>query len=81
LGEILSQMFITYSGCLLPLLIVLNLFFGQFFFKPGQWLAIEGILILLLMLHSYIATRRFKSSRRNNPRNAIDVEGKVVEDS
>jgi len=73
-------MLITYSGCLLSLLIVLNLFFGQFFFKPGQWLAIEGILILLFFLHSYIVTRRVKSAQRNNPQNVIDVEGKVVED-
>ena len=73
-------MLISYSGCLLPLLIVLNLFFGQFFFKTSQWLAVEGVLILLLILHSYIVTRRIKSSRRNNPKNVIDVEGKVVED-
>ncbi|MFA5402489.1 MAG: hypothetical protein WC318_03170 [Candidatus Omnitrophota bacterium] len=64
----------------MPLLIVLNLFFGQFFFKTGQWLAIEGILVLLLLLHSYMVTRRIKSSQRNNPKNVIDVEGKVVED-
>ncbi|MDD5027764.1 MAG: hypothetical protein PHV58_04695 [Candidatus Omnitrophica bacterium] len=73
-------MLISYSGCLLPLLIVLNLFFGQFFFKTGQWLAIEGILILLLLFHSYFAARRVKSSQRNNPKNVIDVEGKVIED-
>ncbi|MDD2679639.1 MAG: hypothetical protein PHO03_02390 [Candidatus Omnitrophica bacterium] len=73
-------MLISYSGCLLPLLIVLNLFFGQFFFKASQWLAIEGILVALFLLNSYIVTRRFKSSQRNNPKNVIDVEGKVVED-
>jgi hypothetical protein len=73
-------MLISSGGCLLPLLIVLNLFFGQFFFKTGQWLAIEGILVLLLLLHSYMVTRRIKSSQRNNPKNVIDVEGKVVED-
>jgi len=73
-------MLISYNGCLLPLLIVLNLFFGQFFFKTNQWLAIEGILILLFLFNSYIVTRRVKSAQRNNPQNVIDVEGKVVED-
>ena len=64
----------------MPLLIVLNLFFGQFFFTISQWLAIEGILVLLLLLHSYRLKWRIKSSRHNNPKDVIDVEGKVVED-
>ncbi len=71
-------MIIAYSGCLLPLLIVLNLFFGRVFFNTTQWLAIEGILVLLLMLNSYISARRAFSVRRGKHNDAIDVEGKVM---
>ena len=73
-------MIIGYNGCLLPSLIVLNLFFGRLFFRPAAWLAIEGILLLLLLLNSYITIRRIQSTQRNNPKNVIDVEGKVVDD-
>lgn len=70
-------MVIAYSGCLLPLLIVLNLFSGKLFFSTGQWLAIEGILILLLLFNSYISLRRmFRPGQKRG--GAIDVEGKVI---
>ncbi len=74
-------MIIGYSGCLLPLLIVLNLFFGRTIFKPQAWFVIEAVLIFLLLLNAYTFSRRLKSRPRNNPpENVIDVEGKVVED-
>ena len=41
-------MFIAFSGCLLPFLIVTNLLFGKLFFKTGAWLAIEGILLVIV---------------------------------
>jgi len=69
------------SGCLLPALIFFNTFFGWIFFKPAKlWLSIEAILILLaiLQLHSsyrFILSNFNKKSRRD----AIDVEGKVVD--
>jgi hypothetical protein len=67
------------KGCLLPLLIILNLFFGWIFLKPRYWLLLEAILLLLFIANSYIFSRKIfsASSRRNN---VIDVEGKVVED-
>lgn len=71
-------MFIASGGCLLPLLIILNLFFGKLFFTSGQWLAIEGILVLLFLLNSYISLRRLSSPDSKRRRGAIDVEGKVV---
>ena len=73
-------MFIGCSGCFIPLLVILNLFFGRLFFSAKQWLAIEGILLLLLLFTSYISLRRFTRPRqRNNGKNnVIDVEGKVV---
>ena len=39
------------SGCLLPMLIMLNLFFGRLIFgSTGLWLAVEGILVLIFIL-------------------------------
>jgi len=74
-------MIIAYSGCLLPLLIILNLFFGRLFLKTADWLAFEGILILLFLFNSYIKLYRFThSSRRKGGDNVIDVEGKVIND-
>jgi len=74
-------MFIGCSGCFIPLLVILNLFFGRLFFSTSQWLAIEGILLLALLLTSYISLRRFSyTSQRNKQNNAIDVEGKVIKD-
>lgn len=75
-------MILTYNGCLLPLLIVLNFFFGRLFFKTDQWLAIEGVLILLFLLSSYIMTRRiFSSGPKAKAGNVIDVEGEAVEET
>ncbi|MDO8663204.1 MAG: hypothetical protein Q7K98_08330 [Candidatus Omnitrophota bacterium] len=71
-------MLIAYSGCLLPLLIVLNLFFGRLFFDTGHWLAIEGILILLFFFNSYISLRRVFWPGSKKRDGAIDVKGKVI---
>ena len=73
------MVFISQSGCLLPLLIMLNLFFGLFIFKPLTWLLVGIVLALLLMLNSYAASRRsFAAPRKRG--NVIDVEGEVVEE-
>ena len=63
----------------MPLLIFLNFFFGWIFFKPLMWLAIEGILITIFLLNSYILAKRISkfSSKRAG---AIDVEAEIVED-
>lgn len=74
-----SVLLISQTGCLLPLLILLNLFFGWMFFKPLVWLSIEGILILLFMLNSYILARRISSFLAKGNK-VVDVEGEVVDD-
>jgi hypothetical protein len=63
----------------LPLFILLNLFFGWMFFKPGIWLSVEGILVLLFIINSYILIKKVSgfSSKRSD---AIDVKGEVVDD-
>jgi len=74
-----SLLFVSQAGCLLPILILLNLFFGWLFFKPLSWLAIEAALIFLFLLNSYILARRISSASRKN-RKIIDVEGEVQEE-
>jgi hypothetical protein len=67
------------SGCLLPFLIIFNLFFGRLFFSLRVWLAVEGILIILFMINSYIFSRRIINSVKKGD-NVIDVEGEVIKD-
>ena len=70
---------ISSGGCLLPLLIILNLFFGRLFLKASHWLALEGVLILLFALNSYLFTRRiFRCVKKRD--NVIDVEGEVIKE-
>jgi hypothetical protein len=78
-SSIKSFVFFSRTGCALPLLIILNLFMGCIFLKTKYWLFTEGVLILLFLINSYIVTRKIISgaSKRDD---AIDVEGKVVED-
>jgi uncharacterized membrane protein len=67
------------AGCLLPILILLNLFFGWLFFKPLTWLMVEVGLILLFILSSFFFIRKVANfSRRDNQ--VIDVEAKVEKD-
>jgi hypothetical protein len=73
-------MVIRSNGCLLPLLIILNLFFGRIFFSLKLWLAIEGVLIALFIINSYIFTRQFFSVAKPVRKNVVDVQGEVVEE-
>ncbi len=74
-----SVFFFSKTGCLLPLFILGNFFFGWMFLKTSVWLLVEGVLILLFILNSYILTKRISSfsAKRDN---AIDVEAEVVEE-
>jgi len=65
-------------GCLLPVLIIFNLFFGLFFLKPLYWLALEAVLIMLCVL-TFATIVKKVSSLNSNHSNVIDVEGKIVE--
>ena len=78
-NSIKSFIFFSRTGCFLPLLIILNLFFGWIFLKPLYWLLLEVVLILLFAINTYIITRKITgfSKKRDD---VIDVEGKVIED-
>ncbi len=71
--------FVAQTGCLLPILMLFNLFFGWMFFKPLVWLGIEGALALLFILNSYFLKKRISSF---SPRRGkvVDVEAEIVED-
>ena len=74
-----SFVFFSRSGCLLPLLINFNLFFGWIFFKFSHWLLIEAILVTLFLINSFIMTRNiFSASRKRD--DVIDVKGEIVEE-
>jgi len=78
-----SVFFFSQSGCLLPILLMFNLFFGWLFFAPLIWLSIEGILLVLFFVNSLILLRRISSmTSKVSPgrEGAIDVEGEIVED-
>ena len=75
------------SGCLLPMLIVFNLFFGRVIFNStALWLGVEAVLILLFMLKVNIMASKLRNQlwpegRSHKPRGkVIDVEGEVVEE-
>lgn len=60
-NSIKSFIFFSRTGCLLPLLIILNLFFGWIFLRLHYWLLTELILILLFVINGYIITRKINA--------------------
>lgn len=74
-----SIFFVQQTGCLLPFLIVFNLFFGWMFFRPLPWLLIEVVLVLLFILNVRMMIRKIFSSTAEHG-NVIDTEGEVVEE-
>jgi len=68
------------AGCFLPILIILNLFFGWMFLKPAQWLLLEAALVLFFIITSIILVKKVVSSATKRS-NVIDVEGKVVDEN
>ncbi len=76
------------SGCLLPFLIIFNLFFGKIIFgSVGLWLGVEALLILIftLKIRQMVTgiSRQFKPadfSRNGMPDKIIDIQGQEVKD-
>lgn len=67
------------SGCFLPLLLTVNLFFGWMFLKPLHWLIVEAVLLFLFIING-VAISKKMSSRKQRKENVIDVEGRVIKD-
>jgi len=71
----------SYSGCLIPLLLVLNFLFGGLFLKFKHWLLLEAILFLLFLLNTFLFSRKiFSAVSRPRHSDVIDVEGEIVEE-
>jgi len=74
-----SIIYFSQSGCLLPLLIIFNLFFGWIFLKPLTWIAAEGILVLLFFINSFFLARSILKPTKKRS-GVIDVEGQILEE-
>lgn len=58
------------SGCLLPMLIILNLFFGRLIFNSTRlWLGVEVALILLFIIKIHFFARRISEQLRSAGQN------------
>ncbi|MDD5097408.1 MAG: hypothetical protein PHU59_02825 [Candidatus Omnitrophica bacterium] len=82
------------SGCLLPILIIFNFFFGKLIFSSTRlWLGIEAILILLFIIKIHIFTRKITEQlrqagagpaasgpKRHGRGRVVDIQGEVVEE-
>ncbi|MFA5355998.1 MAG: hypothetical protein WC301_01120 [Candidatus Omnitrophota bacterium] len=74
-----SFVFLSGSGCMLPFLMIFNLFFGWIFLRPAHWLIVESILVLFFVVNGLIMTRRVISAPGEED-DVIDVEAKVVDE-
>lgn len=70
------------GGCLLPFLIIFNLFFGWLYLSLKAWLISESILIIIFLFYSYVLSRKIISQGGSFVRraNVIDTEGEVIGD-
>lgn len=77
------------SGCLLPLLIILNLFFGKLIFKDtGLWLGVGVGLVLIFLLRiklmfsraSKLFSTQSQDAKYRPPDNVIDIQGEEIDD-
>ena len=69
------------SGCLLPFLIVFNLFFGKLIFSSTRlWLTIEAVLVLVFILKVNIFLRKLTQPSNKSRGNVIDISGQVVDE-
>lgn len=69
-----SQFFVfSKAGCILPFLLITNLFFGWIFLKPYHWLLVGIILFGLFILQSKFYYNKFVNSYKVK-REIIDIE-------
>ncbi|MCG8430553.1 MAG: hypothetical protein MJA29_05235 [Candidatus Omnitrophica bacterium] len=69
--------FSSSAGCLLPVLICTNLFFGWLILPVVVWLGLELLLLALFLLNSYLMISRIRTL--SGRRKVIDVEAKRKE--
>jgi len=70
------------SGCLLPLLIILNLFFGRLIFSStGLWLGVEAGLVFIFALQIKLTISRISKLLRQPNLDSLDRKpaGKIID--
>ncbi|MFA6358099.1 MAG: hypothetical protein WCY09_05480 [Candidatus Omnitrophota bacterium] len=68
------------SGCLLPFLIIFNLFFGRLIFNSTRlWLGVEAVLVLIFVIKINILARKINRQFKPNSK-IVDIQGYVVEE-
>ncbi len=72
-----SLIVVSSAGCLLPFLIMANLFLGWLFMPARLWLSLEAAFVFFFFLQSFLLVRKV-SSMSAARRRCIDVEGTVV---
>ncbi|MCX5714262.1 MAG: hypothetical protein NT033_05535 [Candidatus Omnitrophica bacterium] len=66
-------------GCLLPFLIIFNLFFGWMFLRPLYWAVLElGLILAFILTWKVIIKRITGFSRRQKHQEVIDVQGREI---
>lgn len=75
-----SFMILSNAGCLLPALIILNLFFGWIFLGPALWLLTGAALVGLFILNSFIMMKKASLYSRPRKSSVIDIEAEVLND-
>lgn len=78
--QVKSFIFLSRSGCLLPLFIFFNLIFGRIFFDLGTWLLIEAVLILIFIFNALMLVKRVSSFKPSGSAKVIDTEGVIIEE-
>lgn len=73
-----SVVFLSGAGCLLPSLIVFNLFFGLMFLRPKAWLVVEAALVVLLLIYSHLLRRKINRMQQKRDK-VIDTDAEIIE--
>lgn len=74
-----SFLLVSHTGCILPLFIILNFFFGWIFLGLFKWLIVEALLILILVIKSLIIAKKIVSVSSGRGK-IIDVKGEVIKE-
>ena len=74
-----SFVYVSGSGCFLPIVLFINLVFGWLVFKPLLWLTIEGVLLFLFAVTSYVFVSRASRFAAKKD-TVVDVEAEVLEE-
>lgn len=73
-----SFVFLSGTGCLLPALVVFNLFFGWLFLRPAAWVMVEAALLLLLLVYTHFLRRKITRLQQKRD-NVIDTDAEIIE--